>query len=303
MRARLRRWPWSRVCSPRPKATSEAHTAGRFRRWGLWYLCKGGGAIIEALATAGLTYLGWRFIIAESLSLGEYVAFMSYAGLLLAPLRSLVNTGGELQKSSVSMARLFEYVDLVPEHEAAPSSGVPTPIQGGFRLSNVTFAYDDAPALSISDLVHRTGRAHRYRGAFGVGQEHAAAPARAPRTPDERTVFGRYARRAVPPALPRPAGLPSATSRLLAGAGPAFGDPAREPAASAGRAAPPRRAYRGAPGVRLEREGGPPAPRDSTRRSRSRARLSRRVSGSAWLWPAPCSALSRPASASSSSTK
>ena len=159
---------------PRLLAQAEGYVrgahGGTVQAMGLWYLCKGGGAVIEAIATAGLTYLGWRFIIAESLSLGEYVAFMSYAGLLLGPLRSLVDTGGALQKSSVSMARLFEYVDLAPEHSEAPSGTVPTPIQGGFQLRDVTFAYESATALSIRALDIGIGEHIALVGPSGSGK-------------------------------------------------------------------------------------------------------------------------------------
>ena len=63
---------------------ADAH-AGTVQATGIWYVCNGANAVVRALHLAVLTYIGWRLVLAGSLTLGGYVAFQAYAALLLLP--------------------------------------------------------------------------------------------------------------------------------------------------------------------------------------------------------------------------
>lgn len=95
---------------------ADAH-AGTVRATGLWYLCTGTNAVVRAANLAALTYLGWRSVLAGDITLGAYVAFQLYAGLLLAPLATLIDAGAKLQRAAVSLARVFDLADEPPESD------------------------------------------------------------------------------------------------------------------------------------------------------------------------------------------
>ena len=157
--------------------------AGTVRATALWYLTGGTNALLRALNLAVLTYVGWRAVIAGSLSLGAYVAFQSYAALLLAPLATLVEAGGHLQKAAVSLGRVFELADeptggdpaaaLVPSPrspDARPPLDGPR-LTGRLRARGLQFAYGaSAPGLDLGALDLDPGQALALVGPSGCGK-------------------------------------------------------------------------------------------------------------------------------------
>lgn len=101
-------------------------------------------AAMNGGATVLFTYYGWTEILAGSLSLGGFLAFTAYLRYLTAPVTSVTSMFADLQRASVSLARMFEYLDERQEDQSdrdtlAVSRGVR--IKGQYCLENVTFGY------------------------------------------------------------------------------------------------------------------------------------------------------------------
>jgi ABC-type bacteriocin/lantibiotic exporter with double-glycine peptidase domain len=166
--------------------------AGTVQATQVWFVCNGANALLRAANLAALTYVGWRFVMSGSLSLGAYVAFQAYAALLLAPLAALIDAGGALQKAAVSLARVFSLADEPTDADpaaallAAPSATAHSPLPAGselatgspsatltghLRLRRLRFRYaPDAPAISLPDLDLAPSEAVALVGPSGCGK-------------------------------------------------------------------------------------------------------------------------------------
>ena len=154
-----------------------AHS-GTLAATSIWYVCNAANGLIRAANLAVLTYVGWRFVMGGSLTLGSYVAFQSYAALLLAPLSAIIDTGGKLQKAAVSLGRVFDLADEPAQGdpaaaltEAARPGDVEPILTGRFRARAVRFSYGpDAPGLDLGALDLEPGEAVALAGRSGCGK-------------------------------------------------------------------------------------------------------------------------------------
>jgi ATP-binding cassette subfamily B protein len=100
----------------------------------LLVLIAGAGTLLSLL-------YGGRLVIVGALTIGELVAFTTYASQLQVPIRRLgIVTSGVAQAIAAS-ERVFEILDTrseVEEHPGAPPLG---PIRGHIRFEQVSFAY------------------------------------------------------------------------------------------------------------------------------------------------------------------
>lgn len=102
---------------------------------------------LRSLNLALFTWLGWTFILDGSLTLGSYIAFTTYVGFLYDPLKKLVDQFAKFQQSSVSLWRMFEYLDETPEQDPRTAYTEPGPVStnlsGRIELDDVSFSYDE----------------------------------------------------------------------------------------------------------------------------------------------------------------
>lgn len=100
---------------------------------------------VQSLVMAAYTWWGWERILSGQLTLGDLIAFAAYVGMLYEPISELVALFGDLQAASVSLDRMFEYLDLKPEQAPAAAALPPPSLSHGFRgqfeLRAVSFGY------------------------------------------------------------------------------------------------------------------------------------------------------------------
>ena len=132
--------------------------------------------LLNVANMALLTFLGWRAILAGSMTLGDYMAFTAYIGYLYGPINQFVGLLSEFQQSAVSLDRMFEYLDTAPEQDPGAAYH-PTPAivhrieDGEVELEGVSFSYGPGKeALRDVSLVLRPGLVTAVVGHSGSGK-------------------------------------------------------------------------------------------------------------------------------------
>src|SRR5204863_4293465 len=96
---------------------------------------------IPLLAQAAVLLVGVRMVTSGALSVGGFVAFNLYLGMLVTPLRSLGMWIGQSQRATASGERIFQIMDE-PEEIAERPDAVELPPGGGeLRFEGVRFEY------------------------------------------------------------------------------------------------------------------------------------------------------------------
>ncbi|HYM36644.1 MAG TPA: ABC transporter ATP-binding protein, partial [Steroidobacteraceae bacterium] len=116
---------------------------------GRWFLM---WILLFATIGPALIYLaGGLEVIAGRLTVGTIVAFVSYLGLLYAPVSALVNMHVDIMKAVALFRRIFEYLDLPVEiTEPVNPTRIENP-RGALRFDSVTLDYGTG-ATAVNDV-------------------------------------------------------------------------------------------------------------------------------------------------------
>ena len=126
---------------------------------------------VPLVAQAAVLLVGARMVTSGELSVGGFVAFNLYLGMLVMPLRSLGMWIGQAQRATASGERIFQIMDE-PEEIADVPGAVELPPGGGqIRFEDVTFEYAPGrPVLEHIDLDVPPGRTIALIGHTGSGK-------------------------------------------------------------------------------------------------------------------------------------
>ncbi|VXC03203.1 Putative multidrug export ATP-binding/permease protein [Microbacterium sp. 8M] len=117
-------------------------------------------AVVSVLMSSvpAIIYLVAGFLVAGgtgSITAGAIVAFTTVQARLLMPLIGLMRVALEVQTSRALFARIFEYLDLVPQiqdaPDALPATAAPGP-RGQLEFRDVRFRYPDASPAARDTL-------------------------------------------------------------------------------------------------------------------------------------------------------
>ena len=127
--------------------------------------------LLPEIGIALVLLVGGREVIDGSLSLGAFVAFLTYVRMLAGPTRMLGAAMAMAQRAIASGNRMFEVLDREPAIQSPPQAP-PLPAGGGaVQLRGVSLRYDGAaPALSDVDLDVAAGRTVALVGPSGAGK-------------------------------------------------------------------------------------------------------------------------------------
>ncbi len=103
------------------------------------------GDLISTLQVLLLLVCGSVFAIRGELTAGEFIAFLSYNGMLMFPIRHLGRMISELSKAGISLNRIREIM-AAPE-EADPPDALAPPLDGDIVFDHVSFGYEGCPEL------------------------------------------------------------------------------------------------------------------------------------------------------------
>ncbi|MGZ4371828.1 MAG: ABC transporter ATP-binding protein [Gaiellaceae bacterium] len=126
---------------------------------------------VPMLAQAAVLLVGARMVTNGQLTVGGFIAFNLYLGMLIMPLRSLGMWIGQAQRATASGERIFQVMDE-PEEVADRPGAVPLPAGGGhLRFEGVGFGYmDGRPVLQDIDLELAPGKTIALIGHTGSGK-------------------------------------------------------------------------------------------------------------------------------------
>src|SRR3954454_3650172 len=126
---------------------------------------------VPLVAQAAVLLVGARMVTSGELSVGGFVAFNLYLGMLVVPLRSLGMWIGQAQRATASGERIFQVMDE-PEEVADRPGAVNLPAGGGnVSFEGVGFEYmPGRPALEDIDLEIPPGRTIALIGHTGSGK-------------------------------------------------------------------------------------------------------------------------------------
>ena len=126
---------------------------------------------LASLSTVAIIWLGGRLVIENSLTLGELVAFTTYIGQLISPVRRLGVIVPAVAMASAAGERIYTILDAQSEVVDAPDAFALPPIEGRVRFDGVSFAYfDGRKVLDRLDFQAEVGEVVALLGATGSGK-------------------------------------------------------------------------------------------------------------------------------------
>ncbi|MBI5649047.1 MAG: ABC transporter ATP-binding protein [Chloroflexi bacterium] len=127
--------------------------------------------VIKAAGTAAVIWYGVAEILADQLTIGELLIFLSYLSTFYSPLKKFSKLAGELQKASVSGERLAELLDNTQVIRDAPNARGLARARGQIDFAQVSFAYDSSdPVLNAVTFSAHPGQMIGLVGATGAGK-------------------------------------------------------------------------------------------------------------------------------------
>ena len=128
--------------------------------------------LFSNLSLAIVLYLGGRQTILQEITPGDFVAFISYLGLLTWPMMALGWVTNLIQRGKASLERINKILQTVPDIADMPNARPQGPPQQGVTLHNVSFAYekDGARVLSGVNLSLPSGTTVGLVGPPGCGK-------------------------------------------------------------------------------------------------------------------------------------
>ncbi|MEM2906436.1 MAG: ABC transporter ATP-binding protein [Candidatus Bathyarchaeia archaeon] len=162
---------------------SESHEEEKFRRANREYV----DAVVTAakiralympfmdfIVAAGTVFIIWyggSLVVAGQLSLGSFIAFIGYLGILMMPIRFLGFMASSVQEAMAGARRIFEILDAAPDVVDRPNAIDLVEVKGHVTLENVSFQYADGQmALKGVSLEAKPGETVALLGPTGSGK-------------------------------------------------------------------------------------------------------------------------------------
>ncbi len=98
-------------------------------------------SVVMGVGTALVLWFGGRNVIAEVISLGDLVGFVTYIQMLLRPIRQTGMMLNVVMQSLAAAERVFEVLDTEPDVQNAPDAYPLPSIKGRVRFEGVSFTY------------------------------------------------------------------------------------------------------------------------------------------------------------------
>ena len=125
--------------------------------------------ILSGIQVMLVVVFGVVFCLRGEMTSGEYIAFLSYNGMLVWPVRQLGRMISDMSKAGVGIDRIAYIMDA--EEEQDQPGAAEAPMTGDIRFEHVSFAYEGAPEmLHDIDLTIPAGTTLGILGGTGSGK-------------------------------------------------------------------------------------------------------------------------------------
>ncbi|MBN1580591.1 MAG: ABC transporter ATP-binding protein [Anaerolineae bacterium] len=115
-------------------------------------------------------YAGGQAVLADKITLGTLMAFLSYLGMFYGPLSNLTQISQAMNRFLTISQRTFEMLDEKPQKQAAQPIHKPV-LEGKIEFKNVTFGYDPYyPVIQDMNFVIEPGEMIGVVGHSGAGK-------------------------------------------------------------------------------------------------------------------------------------
>jgi subfamily B ATP-binding cassette protein MsbA len=122
-------------------------------------------------STVVVVWLAAPQVLAQEMTVGALVAYLSYLTRFQDPLKGLSNANFRIQKALGAAQRIFSVLDTPTEHQEGPGVIDLPHMRGSIHFENVTFGYRaDHPVLKDSSLKVQPGELVALVGPSGVGK-------------------------------------------------------------------------------------------------------------------------------------
>ena len=129
-------------------------------------------AVFTGLGLAIVIFLGGRLTIAGQITTGDFVAFISYLGLLTWPVMAIGWVTNLVQRGSASMRRLNRIFHEIPEIRDSGRGARDHNIKGRIEIKGAGMAYPGESRHAVKDicLSIERGRTVAFVGSVGAGK-------------------------------------------------------------------------------------------------------------------------------------
>src|SRR5690349_12598712 len=135
-----------------------------------------GVQLVSKVVTAATIYFGAYQVIAGNMTIGELIAFNMMASRVAQPVLRLAQLWQDFHQARVSIARLGDILNTMPEHTYTSSRAALPPIRGDIVFEHVTFRYrlDGPEVLHDVSLDVPVGKTIGIVGPSGSGKSTLA---------------------------------------------------------------------------------------------------------------------------------
>jgi ABC-type multidrug transport system fused ATPase/permease subunit len=129
------------------------------------------GTVIVGVVGVVMIWLGGNDIMAGRMTLGQFVTYIFFIGLLAAPLISIASIGTQITEAFAGLDRIREILNMQTEDEADAGKPALGPIQGDIKFEDVWFEYNEGvPVLKDVTFHAAPGTTTALVGSSGSGK-------------------------------------------------------------------------------------------------------------------------------------
>ena len=130
-----------------------------------------GSTVIIGVVGVVMIWMGGNDIVAGRMTLGDFVMYIFFIGLLAAPMISIASIGTQITEAFAGLDRIREILNMQTEDEADEGKPALGAIQGDIRFDDVWFEYNEGvPVLKNVSFQAAPGTTTALVGSSGSGK-------------------------------------------------------------------------------------------------------------------------------------